>query len=174
MMDGAAKWPTDHRLMAAMGRKQTLLDPSLFLTHQPNGEATEILHEVSSTMIWWKRPLLALGLSALWFCGLVVVGGRGYPSEYFWLSVSALAVGFAVAPFWRFRASAWYWPTVAFLGAAHLAALAIERAYISNPTLPAKGVFLGLFVLDVMASWGVMVGVCYLLKGQFPWEMADQ
>ena len=125
-------------------------------------------------MSWWKRALLTIGLFALWLCGLIVVGGHGYPSQYFWLSGSAVAIGFAVAPFWRFRASGWYWPTVAFLGAANLAALLIERAYISNPTLPAKGVVQGLIILDVMASWAVMVGICYLIKGRFPWQLTDQ
>ena len=125
-------------------------------------------------MIWWKKAVLSLCLFALWFCGLIVVGGKGYPSQYFWLSGSAFSICLAVAPLWRFRASVWYWSTVAFLIATNLATIYFARDYISNPDLPAKGVVQGLGVLDCMASWVVMVGVCYLVKGQFPWRVTDE
>lgn len=127
-----------------------------------------------SAMSKWKKALLALGLIALWACGLVVVGNQGYPSQYFWGSVAVTAIGFAVAPFWRLRASIWYWPAVALLGIANLAALYIERAYVSDPELPSKGVVQAILVVDCMASWSFMVIVCWLFSRRFPWQLPEQ
>jgi len=89
-------------------------------------------------MAWWKKALLTLGLLAAWLCGLIFAGNYGYASQYFWLSGSALAIGFAVAPFWRFRSSNWYWPTAVVLALVHLAALYLERTFVAHRELPAK------------------------------------
>jgi hypothetical protein len=121
-------------------------------------------------MSWWKRLLIVFGTLGLWMLGLILVGGWGYASEYFWSSGSAMAVGFAVAPFWRRRASTWYWPSVALLILLNVALLYVERAYIAKPDLPSKAVVEVLLVVDCMACWALMVGVAYLFERKFPWE----
>lgn len=125
-------------------------------------------------MAWWKKALLTLGLLAAWSCGLVVVGSYGYESQYFWLSGSALAIGVAVAPFWRFRSSNWCWPTVVALGFIHLAALYFERTFVGHRELPPKGVIQGMLVINCMVSWSMMVGICWMATRRFPWQSSDQ
>ena len=106
----------------------------------------------------------------MWMVGLFVVGGWGYASQYFWASGCALAIGFAVAPFWRLRASIWYWPTVALLIFANLVMLYARRDYIAYRDLPSKGALEALFVVDCMACWLMMVGIAYLAERKFPWN----
>jgi len=125
-------------------------------------------------MRWWKKIVITFGLFAAWFCGLIAFGERDYGSQYFWVSGCAMAIGFAVAPLWRFRSTGWYWPTVVSLGIAHLAALYSQPDFTSNPDLPAKGVVQGLFVLDCLASWAVMVAVCYFFVRKFPWQVPSE
>jgi hypothetical protein len=125
-------------------------------------------------MAWWKKALLTLGLLAAWLCGLIFVGSYGYASQYFWLSGSVLAIGVAVAPFWRFRSSNWYWPAVAVLGLIHLAALYFERHFVGHRELPPKVLVQGMLVIDCMASWGIMVGVCWMTTRRFPWQLSDR
>ena len=125
-------------------------------------------------MIWWKKLLLVFGLFVLWFCGLIFVDGLGYPSQYFWVTGSMGAICFGVAPFWRLRTSIWYWPTVVLLIVANLATLYVEWTFISHPDLPSKGIVQTLFLLDCIASWGFMVGVCWLISRKFPWQFTDQ
>lgn len=125
-------------------------------------------------MSWWKKMLITFGLFAVWFCGLIIVGGWGFPSQYFWTSGTFLAVGFAVAPFWRFRKSIWFWSTTMSLEVANLAFLYVERDNVANPDLPSKGIVQGLLLLDVMGSWGIMVGVCWLISRKFPWQQVDE
>jgi len=125
-------------------------------------------------MAWRKKALLTLGLLAIWSCGLIFVGSYGYESQYFWISCSALAIGVAVAPFWRLRSSSWYWLTIAFLGLVHVAALYLERAFVGHRHLPPKGMVQGMLVIDCMASWSIMVGVCWVVTRRFPWQLSDQ
>jgi len=125
-------------------------------------------------MTWWKKVLLALCFFVAWFCGLILVGSYGYPSQYFWLTGSAFAIAVAVAPFWRFRSSNWYLPTIVILGLIHLVALHVERTLVGHRDLPPKGVIQGILVIDIMASWGVMVGICRISTGRFPWQLSDQ
>jgi hypothetical protein len=125
-------------------------------------------------MVWWKKALLTLSLFAAWMCGLIFVGSYGYASQYFWLSGSLLAIGVAVAPFWRFRSSDWYWPTVVVLGLIHLAALYFERSFVGHRDLPPKGLVQGMLVIDCMASWSIMVGVCWMTTRRFPWQLSDE
>jgi hypothetical protein len=125
-------------------------------------------------MAWWKKALLALSLLAIWLCGLLLVGSYGYQSQYFWVSLSVLSIGFAVAPFWRFRSSNWYWPTIAVLGLVHVAALYFERTFTAHHHLPPKGLVQGMLVVDCMASWSIMVGVCWIVTRRLPWQLSDQ
>lgn len=125
-------------------------------------------------MAWWKKMLLTFGLLAVWLCGLIFVGSYGYQSQYFWLSGSVLAIGFAVAPFWRFRSSSWYWPTIIILGLIHLAALYFERTFVGHRELPPKGLVQGMLVIDCMASWSIMVGICWMTTRRFPWQLSDR
>ena len=99
-----------------------------------------------------------------------MAGGWSYSSQYFWASLCVASVGFAVAPFWRLRASIWYWPTVALLVLINLAALYLKRDFVALSDLPSKGAVQGLFVLDCMACWSLMVGVAYLFDRKFPWN----
>ncbi len=121
-------------------------------------------------MIWWKKALLALAIFVIWFFGLAFVGGQGYASQYFWASFSALAVGFAVAPFWRFHTASWYRWTTAALATANITALYILRNRISIRDLPAKGIFELLLIVDCMSCWAIMVGVYYTLHRRLPWQ----
>jgi hypothetical protein len=121
-------------------------------------------------LAWWKKALLVLFCIVAWAIGLFVVGGWGYSGEYFWSSLSVTAVGFAVAPFWRLRASIWYWPTVALLVVVNLAALYIKRDYVTLGDLPSKAAVQGLLVLNCMACWSLMVGIAYLFDRKFPWN----
>ena len=123
-----------------------------------------------STMNRWKKFLLLLVAPVLWMFGLILAGGRGYESQYFWASGCIVAIGFAVAPIWRRRASVWYWPTVALLIAINLAAMYVTRDYVAHRDLPSKGVVQGLLLLDVMGCWALMVGVAYLTDHKFPWS----
>jgi hypothetical protein len=91
--------------------------------------------------------------------GLILVGGWGYPSHYFWGSGCLLSIGTAIAPFWRFRRSVWYWPSVTILIIINLAMLYGNEDYIAHRDLPSKGAVAGLFVLDCMACWLLMVGI---------------
>lgn len=125
-------------------------------------------------MSWWKKMLISFGLFAVWLCGLIIVGGWGYPSQYFWTSGTLFAVGFGVAPFWRLRSSVWFWPTAVVIEVANLAMLYADRNIVANPDLPSKGIFEGLFLIDCLGSWGVMVCVCWLFTRQFPWQLADE
>ena len=125
-------------------------------------------------MVWWKKALLTLGLIAIWLCGLILVGSYGYEGQYFWFSFNALAISFAVAPFWRLRSSNWYWPTIAALGLVHIATLYFERTFVGHRELPSKGLVQGMLVIDCMASWSIMVGVCWIITRRFPWQLSDQ
>ena len=121
-------------------------------------------------MSWWKKALLVLGGFLLGGFGLLLVGGWGYAGQYFWVSECAIAIGFAVAPFWRLRASTWYWPTVALLAAINLALIYVNRQYVAIGDLPSKAAVQGLLVLDCIACWLLMVGIAYLFDGKFPWN----
>jgi hypothetical protein len=121
-----------------------------------------------------RKAGLVLGVFVVWLVGLIIVGGLGYPGQYFWVSFSALAVVFAVAPFWRFRDFAWYWWTIAGLAVANLVALYIMRVKVEVRDLPAKGVVQLLLVADCMMCWAAMVGVYYALHRRFPWQVSDQ
>lgn len=121
-------------------------------------------------MVWWKKALLVIVALVAWFSGFIVVGGWGYPSQYFWFSASILAIGFAAAPFWRRRGSIWYWPSVALMVVINLALMYVERDYVTQRDLPAKGVVQGLLILDCMACWFLMVGLAYLTDRRFPWN----
>lgn len=111
-------------------------------------------------------------------CGMVV---RADPSRQlrlrksvFWLSGGVLAIGVAVAPLWRFQSSNWYWPTVVVLGLVHLVVLYLERTFVGHRELPQKGLVQGILVVDCMASWTIMVGVCWMANRRFPWQLSDQ
>jgi hypothetical protein len=119
----------------------------------------------------WKKAFVGLGLFIIWFFGLIIVGQEGYASQYFWVSGCTLAIGFAVAPFWRLRRSAWYWCTIAALTAANLSAVYVLRARAAEATLPSKGTVQLMFVIDCLACWAVMIGVCYAIYRCFPWQM---
>jgi hypothetical protein len=125
-------------------------------------------------MAWWKKALATLSLLAIWSCGLILIGGYGYESQYFWFSGCALSIGVAAAPFWYLRSSSWYWPTIAVLALIHLGFLYFERQFISNRDLPSKGLVQGMFVIDCMASWGIMVAVCRIVTQRFPWRLSDE
>ena len=125
-------------------------------------------------MTWWKKMLLGFGLFAVWFIGLFVVGGWGYPSQYFWISGTFVAASVAVAPFWRLRGSSWFWPTAVLIEVVNLALLWAERGFVANPTLPSKGVVKGLMLLACMADWAIMVGACWGIRRQFPWQLPDE
>lgn len=118
--------------------------------------------------------LLTLGLLVVWLCGLIFVGPYGYASQYFWLSGSALAIGVAVAPFWRFRSSSWYWPTILVFGLIHLASLYLGRNFVGQRDLPPKGLVQGMFVIDCVAGRSIMVGVCWMTTSRFPWQLSDR
>jgi hypothetical protein len=123
-------------------------------------------------MAWWKKACLTLGLFVVWFFGLIVVGGRGYPSQYFWVSGGAAPIGFAVAPFWKFRASVWYWPTVAMLAAANLVMMYFARIDLGHRDLPAKGFLQLLFLADCMIAgeqWFAFAGYFVdSFRGSYP------
>lgn len=127
-----------------------------------------------SAVAWWKKAFLSLGFFVVWFFGLIVVGGQGYPSQYFWASGAVVAIAFAVAPFWRLRSLRWYWPTITLLVVSNLALLYLEGSAVGNRDLPAKGIVQLLFVLDCLTCWGVMVCVCWLSCRQYPWQLLDQ
>ena len=118
-----------------------------------------------------KKALVGLSSFIIWFFGLIIVGEEGYASQYFWVSGCALAIGFAVAPFWRLRRLAWYWCTIAALAVANLSAVYIMRARAAEATLPSKGTVQLMLVLDGLACWAVMIGVCYAIHRRFPWQM---
>jgi hypothetical protein len=121
-------------------------------------------------MVWWKKALFLIVAFVAWISGLIMVGSWGYPAQYFWFSASILAIGCAVAPFWRRRGSIWYWPSVALIIVINLAAMYVERDYVAQRDLPSKGVVQGLLVLDCISSWLLMVGVAYLADRRFPWS----
>ncbi|KMS54447.1 hypothetical protein V474_21660 [Novosphingobium barchaimii LL02] len=125
-------------------------------------------------MARWKKALVGLGSFVTWFFGLIIVGEQGYASQYFWLSGCALAIGFAVAPFWRLRRSAWYWWTVAAITTANLSLVYLMRARAAVTELPSKGTVQLMFVVDCLACWAVMVAVCYAIYRKFPWQMASE
>lgn len=125
-------------------------------------------------MSWWKRPLIALAAMIMWFFGLLAVGALGYPSEYFWASECAGAIGFAAAPFWRFRASRWFWPSVVVLIIVHLVGMYLLRVQVSVRNLLSKAAFQGLLLADCMACWLVIVGIAYQAEGRFPWKDGKQ
>jgi hypothetical protein len=106
----------------------------------------------------------------LWFFGLILAGGWGYASQYFWASGCLLAIGCAVAPFWRRRASKWYLPTVALLVCINAAVLYVARDYIALRDLPSKYVLAAMLVIDCIACWLVMVGIAYLSEHKAPWS----
>ena len=125
---------------------------------------------VWSAMSWWTKFLVVLIGLVLWVLGLLFVGQKGYAGQYFWVSECAVAIGFAVAPFWRRRASIWYWPTVALLVIVNLTVIYAMRDYVAIGDLPSKGAVQGLLVLDCIASWLLMVGIAYLVDRKFPWS----
>ena len=125
-------------------------------------------------MSWWKKILVVFGLFAVWFCGLIIVGEQGYSSQYFWISGTFLAVGFAVAPFWHLRGSVWFWPATVLIEAGNLALLYLGSEYIANPDLPSKGAVQTMLVIDVMGSWVIMAGVCWFFTKRFPWQLTDE
>jgi len=121
-------------------------------------------------MSWWKKAMLVLVGFVMWMLGLILVGGWGYARQYFWASECAVAIGFAVAPFWRRRRSVWYWPTVGLLIVIHLAIIYVNRDFVAVGDLPSKGAVQGLLVLDCLACWLLMVGIAYLSDRKFPWR----
>lgn len=124
-------------------------------------------------MARWKKALVGLGFFVTWFFGLIIVGEEGYASQYVWVSGCLLAIGFAVAPFWRLRRSAWYWWTIAALTAANLSFIYFMRTRAAVATLPSKGTFQLMLLVDCLACWAVLVGVCYVIYRQFPWQMTS-
>lgn len=125
----------------------------------------------SGSMTRFKKALVGLGSFIVWFLGMIIVGEDGYASQYFWVSGCALAIGFAVAPFWRLRRSAWYWCTIAALTAANLSVVYVMRAQAAEATLPSKGMVQLLLLFDIMMCWFVMIRVCYAIHRRFPWQM---
>ncbi|MEG3155309.1 hypothetical protein [Sphingomonas sp. RB1R13] len=121
-------------------------------------------------MAGWKKPLLLIAAFVSWFSGLILAGGWGYPSQYFWFSASILAIAIAVAPFWRRRGSTWYWPSVALITGINLTLMYLKRDDLAQRDLPAKGIVQGLLVLDCMASWLLMVALAYLADRRFAWQ----
>jgi hypothetical protein len=121
-------------------------------------------------MVWWKKALFAIFAFVAWISGLIVVGGWGYPSQYFWVSFSTIAIVVAAAPFWKRRCSIWYWPSVALMTVINLAVLYVERDYVAQSDLPAKGIVQWLVIVDCMACWLLMVGFAYLADRRFPWK----
>lgn len=125
-------------------------------------------------MRWWKKLLLGFGLFAVWFTGLFVVGGWGYPSQYFWTTGTLIPLTAAIAPFWKLRGSSWFWPTTVLIEMSNLALLWVERGFVANPELPSKGVVKGLMVLDCVGDWAIMVGVCWVISRKFPWQLSNE
>jgi hypothetical protein len=125
---------------------------------------------VGSPMSWWKKFLLSLVAIILWTVCLILAGDSGHAGQYFWASEGIAAVSFAAAPFWYRRASVWYWPTVVVLIIIHFAAMYVKRDYVALGNLPPRGIFVGLFTLDVMTCWLLMVGTAYLFDRKFPWS----
>ncbi|MEI6484679.1 MAG: hypothetical protein WCO11_00270 [Sphingomonadales bacterium] len=125
-------------------------------------------------MAWWKKMLLAFGLFFIWICGLIFIGSYGYTSQYFWVTGSVFAVTFGVSPFWRFRYSNWFWPTVFGLGLAHFFLLYLARDFVGERELPSKAMVQGLALIDIVASWSMMVGTCWISTRRLPWQQADQ
>jgi hypothetical protein len=121
-------------------------------------------------MNWWKKLLVVFSTFACWMVGLVTLGAWGYESHYFWASGCAVAIGFAVAPFWRLRTSIWYWPTVALFVFMNIIALIAMREYVVRAELPSKGIIQGLLVVDCMVCWLMMVGIAYSFERRFPWN----
>ena len=117
----------------------------------------------------WKGFLLFLAAFALWTVGLIIVGHWHYDEPYFWASACGLAIGFAVAPFWRHRKSHWYWPTIVFVSALNVAALLITGV-IAEHGLPSKGNLKLIMLADGLACWALMVAVARLADGRFPWS----
>lgn len=117
----------------------------------------------------WRGFFLFLIAFVLWAVGLIIVGQWGYDEAYFWASECAIAIGFAVAPFWRHRWSRWYWPTVVLLSALNLAALLLTGV-VAEHELPSKGVLQLILLADCIACWALMVGVARLADGRFPWN----
>src|SRR5438309_9887833 len=101
-----------------------------------------------SGMSWWKKALIVLLGFVSWPFGLLLVGGQGYAGPYFWVSECAVAISFAVAPFWRRRGSIWYWPAVALLIVANLGVFYVKRDYVAIGDLPSKAAVQGLVILD--------------------------
>ena len=119
---------------------------------------------------WQKKLLLTFAGMAGWFFGLILIGEWGYPSQYFWITGCAFSIGFGVAPFWRLRASAWYWPTVGLLVVGNLVALWVWRDFAAHTELPSKGLVQAMLIADIMASWAVMVVIAYVIDRQLPWR----
>jgi hypothetical protein len=125
-------------------------------------------------MARWKKALVGFGSFIIWFFGLITAGEQGYASQYFWVSGCALAIGFAVAPFWRLRRSSWYWWTITAITTANLSVVYIMRARAAVVALPSKGTVQLMLLIDCLACWAVMVGVCYVIYRQFPWQMTSE
>lgn len=126
-------------------------------------------------MAWWKKLLIVLSLIAFWMCGLFFVGGFGYSKQYLWLSLSILVLFWAAIPFWRSRSSSWYWPTIVVLGLIHLIALYVGRTFIGHGEMPPKWLVQAMVGIDIVASWGVMIGVSWLITRRFPpWHLPWQ
>ena len=121
-------------------------------------------------MSWWKKLLVVFSAFACWIAGLVTLGAWGYESHYFWASECAIAIGFAVAPFWRLRTSIWYWPTVALLVFMNIIVLIVMRDYVVRAELPSKGIIQVLLVVDCMTCWLMMVGIAYSFERGFSWN----
>ena len=122
------------------------------------------------SVVWWKKFLITIVALVAWFSGLILVGGWGYPSQYFWSSASIFASGFAVAPFWRLRSKIWYWPSVAVFIIINVTVMYLKRDFLSQRDLPSKGVVQGLLVVDCMACWLLMVAAAYLVDRRLPWK----
>ena len=121
-------------------------------------------------MVWWKKFALGALSFAAWVGGLIVLGGWGYASQYFWFSAAILAVAVSAAPFWRRRRSTWFWPSVALSIGANIVLMYVKRDFLSESKLPPKGIVEGMLIVDCSACWLLIVGVAYLTDHRFPWS----
>lgn len=122
----------------------------------------------------WKKALILIGIFVAWSSSMIFADGKGYSSEYFWISCSLTAIAFAIAPFWHLRTSPWYWPAIGLVGALNLGALYLLRSCVSNPDLPSKGTVQGLFILAIVVDWSIMVAACWLVSRHLPWRSLDE
>jgi len=114
------------------------------------------------------RVTIAIVVLIAWTIGLFVTGPEGYAKHYLWGSLSMLAIGCAVAPFWSRRSAIWYWPTTLFLITTHVIALYFLSDLIASVKVPPKHIALGIMLADCFACWGLMIGFAYRIEGKFP------